>query len=223
MAFQDEEALRDALVANLGSSLGFTSATVRNEFPFEGGRADVVLFNISDTYLKHRLENLELKKAILKKHTLQNFLQVHSRGEVSTDYFFELGGHKKSTKSNALSWLKKYGYLSETDNGRLRSPSNFRRHVTTALAVEVKISKWKDALKQAFSYKSFSHYQFVALDSDHIRRSLDNVDLFEHFGVGLLGVDISGLVNIHYLPSRTSPYSPYNTWLLNEWALSTLT
>lgn len=61
------------------------------------------------------------------------------------------------------------------------------------LAVEAKVSKWREALRQAIRNQAFTHRSYVALPAKLAKKVYEDPD-FEFFGIGLLGVDESGAV-----------------------------
>lgn len=83
------------------------------------------------------------------------------------------------------------------------------------IAIEYKLKNWKQAIKQAYRYKSFSEESYVLLDKEYIDRARDNLDLFTKFNIGLASVDNDKL-EFHYKPISTKPFSEE----LSEKALS---
>ena len=82
-----------------------------------------------------------------------------------------------------------------------------KKHVS--YAYEAKLSNWNRALYQAFRYKAFVNKSFVIMDHDRIKPALANLNKFSDAKVGLLSIENSGNVHIHYNPRNESPYSPY--------------
>jgi hypothetical protein len=63
------------------------------------------------------------------------------------------------------------------------------------VAVEAKVSKWRDALRQAARNQVFTHRSFVALPERLAQKVQSDPD-FDFFGIGILGVDEKGSVKI---------------------------
>jgi len=57
----------------------------------------------------------------------------------------------------------------------------------TVYTAEMKLTKWREALAQAFTNLFFSNYSYVALWHEAVRNV--NRDLFEQSGIGLLEVN----------------------------------
>lgn len=57
------------------------------------------------------------------------------------------------------------------------------------VAIEAKLTRWRDALRQAIEYRRFADRVYVAISETHIAAALRSRDEFEHPGVGLLAVN----------------------------------
>ena len=78
----------------------------------------------------------------------------------------------------------------------------FHEETGECVAVEVKVSKWRQALKQAIVYQMMADKVYIALLYDHVR-AVDQ-DLLVQSGVGLLGVHTAGGVE-EIIPAPISP------------------
>lgn len=76
-----------------------------------------------------------------------------------------------------------------------------------SIAFEMKLSKWKRALAQAYRYRAFANISYVMIDDHHINPAKKNIEMFIRSNVGLLSIDDNGVVKIHFEPTHTSPYS----------------
>jgi len=216
MGFKSESEMKQVALDVLGSDLTGGPTTVVDEFSYGAGRADLVLAKESRAYRGHRLEDLGIDSAIDNDAYLRAFLLLHSRDEISKDYFYRLGALDKSTKKDALDWLIANGFVEECSDGKIRTAPHLRRHITRSYSIELKLSKWQKALKQAFRAKSFSDYQYVALADESIIRAIDNLDAFEKYSIGLIALRDDHDYVVHHNPERDQPYSPINKWRLNE-------
>jgi len=81
-----------------------------------------------------------------------------------------------------------------------------KKHVS--YAYEAKLSNWSRAVIQAFHYKAFVNRSYVILDDDKIGPAISHIDRFSAANVGLLSIENSGQMHIHYNPHNESPYSP---------------
>lgn len=57
------------------------------------------------------------------------------------------------------------------------------------IAVELKLTKWKKAYKQAKIYQIVADYVYVGMPEEYIHRAINNKELFEEIGIGLLSIN----------------------------------
>lgn len=216
MSFDTEADMRDVAQEALREAFNEPNAKIFEEFAYGSGRADYVLARVSDAYLARRLDDLGINTAIDNDRILQAFLLLHSRETISKEYYYEMGALDRQSKSKALNWLTNHGFAKEIDDSHIRTAPHLRRHVTTAYSIELKLSNWKKALRQAFRGKGFSEYQCVIMDAEYVDRALENRHRFEEHGIGLLSLAENGEYEMHLTPERNNPYSLINKWRLNE-------
>jgi hypothetical protein len=72
-------------------------------------------------------------------------------------------------------------------------------------AVELKLSKWRRALRQADNLALSADRSWVVLDRSHARAALDSLDVFAQFGVGLAVVDPDGRLRVASPPRGRRP------------------
>jgi len=70
------------------------------------------------------------------------------------------------------------------------------------VAVELKVSDWKKALRQAATYQVFADFCYVALHHSATARAMKHEAIFKELGVGLLSVKVNASVQIEPAPSR---------------------
>lgn len=218
MGFDTETVMGNQATESLRNTLGNCPTEVFTEFSYGAGQTDVVIANISNTYLQRRINELNLGRPIDPAY-LQAFVILHRREQITRTYFEQLYSGKRSTDA-VLRWLHDHGFIKRTDDGKIRTTPNLRRHVTTSYAVELKLSKWQQALKQAYRAKSYADYQYIALDASHVEPGLENREQFEKYGVGIISIEESGECTVHYRPERTGPSTPLTVWKLNEQTLN---
>lgn len=216
MGFNSESAMKKTAAPVLERKLARDNAEVVEEFSYSAGRTDLVFTYKSDAYLRRRVEELGVGIPITDKSHLKAFLRLHKRGEITEEYFCQLGANSRRESEKALKWLLKNGFAERTKDGKVRTVPYLRRHITTAIAVELKVEKWRDAFKQALRGRSFSEYQYVVLDAAHVSPALDNMEMFKRQGIGLVSVDTDGTFVKHHPPEKQRPFSELNTWKLNE-------
>jgi len=221
--FDSEIEMKEVATESLPNSFGIQKANTIAEFDYGKGRTDLVFIDVSKSYWEHRKDQLDLPVPINNKHHLLSFLDLHGKDPVTKEYFLESGAQPEYKKQDALEWLVKNQFIKKTDSGKLRTAKNLRRHVTTTIAVELKLSKWKKALHQASRGRAFAEYKYVALDEDHISRAHKNIDKFKSNNVGLLSINKDGDVTVYWTPERNQPYSELYRWKLNELSIPEIT
>lgn len=78
------------------------------------------------------------------------------------------------------------------------------------VAFEAKITRWKDALNQAYRCSSFAHYSYVVIPQSEIPRALKRKHEFEFRGIGLCGIEKS-IVKIELPAVKKEPLLPWLT------------
>ena len=74
-------------------------------------------------------------------------------------------------------------------------------------AFEMKLTKWKRALIQAFRYKAFANYSYVLIDMDHVTPALINIEQFKRSNIGLMSINQYDDFLVHFQPRLDSPFS----------------
>ncbi|MBZ4035938.1 hypothetical protein K6T82_14275 [Flavobacterium sp. 17A] len=75
------------------------------------------------------------------------------------------------------------------------------------IAFELKLKDWKQAMKQAFRYKSFSNISYVVIPSVGVNVALKNIELFKKYNIGLAGFNSLREFEILFKPKSELPYS----------------
>lgn len=79
------------------------------------------------------------------------------------------------------------------------------------VAFEAKLSRWRNALNQAYRNSSFVHYSYVVLPDTTLKNVLSRIHEFHRRGVGLCSLGSSGM-RVVISASRKNPIQP---WLTN--------
>lgn len=217
MGFETEFEMKQASQDLIPQVLKKDDFEVLTEFDYGRGKTDLVFVNVSQSYWDRRIDQLSLDTPIQTKNQLITFLQLHSRSDpVTEEYFYEIGALKRRYKRESLNWLKEQGFVKETSGDKIQTARDLRRHITTTVAVELKLRKWQKAIEQASRGRSFAEYKYVALDHEHIEPALNNIETFREHNIGLLSIDSQGDCFKHFEPSRGSPHSELYQWKLNE-------
>jgi len=148
---------------------------VKNEINSGYGIADVVaaknVYNSMDYSFNNIFEvNLLISMKYNKWIPFESIIQYSS---YSSNYL----------KYNLLKQFMDAGFISRNNNYYKRT-KQIKKPKATIVAVEVKLSKWKDAFRQALRYKKFADYCYVAL----LEKSIKNVDteLFYNNNIGII-------------------------------------
>jgi len=76
-------------------------------------------------------------------------------------------------------------------------------NLTNIIAIELKVKKWKKALRQAISHQLWASKTYIALPRKHMNGAIKNKSLFEKLGIGLISID--GTVKIE-IEAKESEY-----------------
>ena len=104
-------------------------------------------------------------------------------------------GSKQSRAERVLSGLVHLGLVRLSSDGHFSLAESSREPLVEVVAIEAKVSRWKEAVRQAVKNRQFSHRSYVALPwALAAKVSMD--PLFQIHHLGLLGIDEVGLVDI---------------------------
>lgn len=87
------------------------------------------------------------------------------------------------------------------------------------VAFEAKLTRWRDALDQAYRNTSFSHYSYVVLPENQATSALRKRHEFERRGVGLCAIGVGG-VSIMVPAMQNRPLQPWLTKSASEFVKS---
>ena len=102
------------------------------------------------------------------------------------------------------------GFSREFDYRSGRTDIIFRTTNGRLISVEAKLSKWKNALHQAYRCSAFSHYSYVLLPLHYAHIAVRSKDEFEKRNVGLLTIE-NNQVKILIKPKVLKPLQPWLT------------
>jgi hypothetical protein len=106
-------------------------------------------------------------------------------------------------------------YLESTQKG-YRRKIKYEPIVNKVIAVEVKLTKWRRALIQAFKYTVFANQSYVAMDFSYVHRATANIEQFQRSNVGLLSISNERVITNHYEPKWETPPNSYTAVKVNE-------
>jgi hypothetical protein len=90
-----------------------------------------------------------------------------------------------------------------------------------SFAFEMKLTKWKRALIQAFRYKAFANYSYVVVDMDHAAPAISNLEQFRKSNIGLMSINECGDLKVHFRPFFDQPFSNDLGSVISEMIFST--
>lgn len=100
----------------------------------------------------------------------------------------QLGFDKGGLRNGALGRLEKWDVIQRGRGGQIRLCESWRTGFRV-VAIEAKLTKWRQALHQAVAYKRFADEVYVVLPSDAAIRASARHDEFTAEGVGLIILD----------------------------------
>lgn len=115
--------------------------------------------------------------------------------------------------------LERSGAVRRTTSGALRLSRAMLGVKGEVIAVEAKLSRWRESLSQAMQYRKFADRVFVAMDAARVKEHV-NIDAFRRRKVGLLtfGVDEARWLSLPRATMATS--SPEREYLIASAAAS---
>lgn len=121
-------------------------------------------------------------------------------------------GLPMSSFKRALRELVRAGLVFQTDDGQLVQTALATAAIAVELiAVEAKLSRWREALAQAIGYKDFTDRVYVALDAGRLELTKAMREEFERVGVGLLSCTPDTVMAMIDAPHRDIIASPART------------
>jgi hypothetical protein len=92
----------------------------------------------------------------------------------------------ESAASRCIQKLVKTGFVSLSEHGIIEATDVLGPTSIEVAAVEMKLSRWREALEQAHAYKNFANFAYVVLDGSRVKASSLMIDTFRRAGVGLI-------------------------------------
>jgi hypothetical protein len=168
---------------------------VRSEFITPWGMCDLVGLRFNPQNVAHRLQQKQTRaiSSITRAILLLKIPDIESKKWTTV----------KSLVSHYSSWISEEIILNETarliadrfiissPRGRLQKINGWIPLQEQLVAVELKLSKIEEAMRQALNNLGFAEESYVALPEDSANRVLRNLNRWADFmneGIGLLGV-----------------------------------
>ena len=189
------------------------------EVPAAQGIADVVAVRFDQEAIRQRLEG--------GVGPIGSPLRVRTLDLLRDDRFTQIGTIARKIGSNPYALMRStLGPLAELGivevaGATVRATGLWRPLGGHLTAVELKLSKWRDALRQADNLALSADRTWVVLDQARAKGAVDASDYFRQFGVGLAVLDVEGGLRVIVSPQRRRP----ERWLRSlfaerAWALT---
>ncbi len=91
--------------------------------------------------------------------------------------------------------MQEAGHLVSEGSGRWASAYAYGSLARSLVTVEAKLRNWRGGLGQAARHAGTADAAWLALDAEAVRPALAHSDWFEAYGVGLMSVSTSGVVD----------------------------
>lgn len=205
--FPTEASLVDSIASTIGHD---PSVGIVREFDSLHGIADLVFFRASKAW--------ESRISLVSVPSQWAFLlrTLPYRRAMSFDYFWGATHASKSTAKRLIRDFCCAGYLEQNSKThtftKIRQPQPLLSEI---VAIEAKLTKWRDALQQARRYQHFAHKSWVVLDALRARTAIQNLELFERSGIGLATCDENGSMIKHTTAKRILPKTGLLYWRAN--------
>jgi len=122
---------------------------------------------------------------------------------------------RQSVVDRAVAGLVRQRLVKLTKDGAIRPVSRKAFNDHKIIAVEAKLSRWKEAIDQARSYLAFADQSFVALPESLTKHNRHVRQACREAGVGLLAVSLDG-VRIVSRRRGVRPVTPARLWVLSS-------
>ena len=91
---------------------------------------------------------------------------------------------------------------------KVRLVRSTRTPFKEVMAFEVKVADWRHGLYQATHYRAFANKVALALPSRKAEVVAQQKEIFKLFGIGLVGIERSGVLKWYIRPVSRKPASP---------------
>lgn len=128
----------------------------------------------------------------------------------------KMGTNGRALTRSTLLPLADMGVI-ELTGGLVRATGAWEPVGAHLTAVELKLSKWRSALRQADNFALSADRSWVVIDEGRAASALAQLDLFAAYGVGLALLSTDGQLKVRLRPRGRRPV-PWLRALMAEWA-----
>lgn len=168
------------------------------------GIADVVFFNLDKRIANQRKRiGIPIMKSFEILETFSVINKLHSKKINITHLYKQLPYSQQTFEKKILHFLVKNGIAENIDNTYLDFKFQYKISLKETVAVEAKVANWKRGLYQAYRYKQYADYSYLALHLNYISPALNGIHLFRELNVGLISVDEKhNTLSVLYKPKK---------------------
>ncbi len=191
------------------------------EFEAPQGIPDVVFVRLSEQAIAARATS-PLPTPLVHRAPAAVVVALHARRATDRADLAVRARLSESTVRAALRALRASGAVESCGSSwRLTAP--IASPLGSAVAVELKLSAWKEALGQAVRHRSFADRSFVVMSSAHMGAAKKEAAAFRLHGVGLAALSPWGEIQMVTRPRKRKPVDPIARFLAGErlWAALT--
>jgi hypothetical protein len=184
---------------------------VLREMPAGQGVVDLVAVDFDDEVLSRRLREglgpieLPLRIEVLSHLRVDRFLPLERLAR-------RVGSNPRALRRSTLGPLAEMGAI-ELDARRARATGVWIPVARRITAVELKLSKWRDAVRQADNAAWAADRSWVVLDARRATSAVANRDYFAELGVGLAIMDSVGVLRVVERPRRARCVRWLRAWM----------
>lgn len=176
---------------------------VVGEVPAAQGIADIVAVRFDTETVRRRLDNaIGPVTSPLRVRVLH--LLREDRAVRTSTLAARLGTNASALTRSTLGPLAELG-LVELSAGMVRSTGAWQPVAAHLTAVELKLSKWRDALRQADNFAISADRAWLVLDASRSAAAVRETAFIETFGVGLAVVESRGELRVVVPPRGRRP------------------
>lgn len=182
------------------------------------GRADIVFFNLDSDKAEKRASHLTRR---IKSNTFLETLSALNSftGEkIEITYLYKkLPYSEKYIKDKVFDLILKNNLGTISEDGYLNLNFKYNFAIEDTVAIEAKINNWKRGLYQAYRYKQYAQFSYLALYKKFIDAPYRNIQTFKDLNVGLISVDpTSETIEILHKPKAEENQSIFFQMYTNE-------
>lgn len=189
------------------------------------GIADIVFYNLDKRTAENRRRfGIPRIKSYEVLETLSIINEFGTNKVNITQLYKKLPYSENIFQKKILDFLFENHIAEIVDGKYLDLKYKYQVSLKETTAIEAKVSNWKRGLYQAYRYKQYSDYSYLALHEKHITVPMKNIELFIKLNIGLISVNtMSGLVEIIYKPKKDENiFSKWVKYYANESILDDL-